>query len=214
MGCARVVMVFTVVLAAAGLLHCSLRNLDDLVDDTTLQGADSGGSGGTSGNGTSGSSGNGTSGSNGTTTNPDLPPTKVQCATTDVVCEITSAECCVMYNGEDSAAARSFLSSSAKCQAPGGNCGTFISTGDTFSNQLRQGCSTSANCSGQSCCVLPVEQGQRLSKNISAMQCLAQADCSTKGRIVCVTSADCPTNTSCLPETDPILSRFYANFCR
>lgn len=141
---------------------------------------------------------------------------QIYCASTTTACDVQKAQCCVTLSGTDSAAARTYSTSSAQCgPIGGGNCGSFIAAGNDFTMKFPQRCGTAADCqTGESCCVLPLTMGDRFAKEVGGIGCLAAPTCAMTGRAICAGPTDCAATESCLPETDPVLSHVYATFCR
>jgi hypothetical protein len=176
----------------------------------------SGGDGGGGGGG----GGDGGRGSDGAPPPTNLMPGQIFCASTTTVCDIRQAQCCVTLAGMDSAAVRSYSFSSAKCGPINGpGCGEYTSNGTDFSDKFPQQCATAADCAaGLSCCVVPLSPtggtANRFDKAVSSIECVAAAQCAVKGRAICAGASDCAPTENCLAETDPILVRLYAAFCR
>ena len=75
-----------------------------------------------------------------------------------------------------------------------------------------QTCMAGAGCeAGSVCCAQTTNAGGYTAVN--QIQCFGALACTTSGRILCTTNADCP-GTSCLPEADPILASIYARTCQ
>jgi hypothetical protein len=209
--------------AVVALTQCvSCASLEGLAQT----GADAA-SGSSAGDGAAGSSaGDGAAGDGGTV-NPHLDaaapdglaplgPGQIYCASTTTACDVQKAQCCVTLSGTASAAARSYTTSSAQCGPIGGpNCGQYIGAGNDFTMKFPQRCGTAADCkSGESCCVLPLTMGDRFSKEVAEISCVAAATCATTGRAICTGPKDCAATENCLAETDPVLSHLYAMLCR
>ena len=141
---------------------------------------------------------------------------QIYCASTFTACDVQKAQCCVTLSGTASAAARTYTTSSAQCgPIDGPGCGSYIGAGDDFTMKFPQRCGTAADCaSGESCCVLPITMGDRFSKEIGGIACVAAATCAMTGRAICTGPDDCAATESCLAETDPVLSHLYAKLCR
>lgn len=143
-----------------------------------------------------------------------LPDGYIQCAATSVQCNVAGGDqCCLDVFGMTTADGGSvYQNTSAACEVIGGpNCGAYIGTGNNFDEQLPQTCSTARDCTGgASCCVAFSDAGTvRFGTGITC-----QAICSAPDRIICRNNGDCPTATTCQPETDPVLSHLYARYCR
>jgi hypothetical protein len=205
-------------LTSTAVLHCS----SDLAY-LSNGGASDGGSAPTgtqSPSGVDGGGGTGT-GSDGASPPPtNLVPGQIFCASTTTVCDVRQAQCCVTLAGMDSAAVRSYSFSSAKCGPINGpGCGEYTSNGTDFSDKFPQQCATAGDCAaGKSCCVLPLSPTNgtpnRFDKVVSSIECVDATECAVKGRAICTGASACAPTENCTSETDPILVRLYASFCR
>ncbi len=100
-----------------------------------------------------------------------------------------------------------------------GGGGEYTSNGTDFSDKFPQQCATAGDCAaGTSCCVLPLSPTggtpNRFDKVVSSIECVAATECAVKGRAICTRASDCAPTENCTGETDPILVRLYASFCR
>jgi hypothetical protein len=146
-----------------------------------------------------------------------LPAMDIQCATTTTHCDgRQGAECCLTVTGTDSVAARELGTLVAKCQKLGAaNCGSYTSVGPDFTMKLPQACARPIDCAANTvCCAVSLDPANRLATALSSISCVPASTCAATGRMLCDSPADCPATLNCLSETDPVLSRLYASWCR
>jgi hypothetical protein len=146
-----------------------------------------------------------------------LPAMDIQCATTTTHCDgRQGAECCLTATGTSSLAARELGTLVAKCQAQGAaNCGSYVAAGPDFTMKFPQSCARSIDCAANTvCCAVSLDTTNRLATELASISCVPAGTCATTGRTLCDSPADCPATLNCLSETDPVLSKLYASWCR